>query len=363
MKNYEHNQTSRYKDNILMKTVFTFLALFAFSLAQAQVKLLVAPAEKVVTEGDVFTLEVNVETGTQPLDGANIFLAFNPAVLQVQSATAGSGLPVPLSPVSFDNTTGLVSYAYGAFSNFPSGNFNLFTIEVKATGSGVSVLSFVSSNGIDTELSYSGQPVPAEQVNGKATSSPSSAPLPVTLLYFKGRSTAAGNQLSWATATEDNSSHFVVERSGNGSNFTAIATLQAAGLSRQQILYTYADKASATLTGTHYYRLKQVDLDGTFEYSFMIALDNQAAARAGIIAYPNPFTDALTLALPRGTTAETAEVLLTTLEGKILYQARMTLPDGEKNIVLTGLPVISAGLYLVRLQLDEELYLLKLTKR
>ena len=89
--------------------------------------------------------------------------------------------------------------------------------------------------------------------------------LPVTLVNFWARSHPSSVELAWTTATESNSDYFVVERSPNGSNFEAIATVGAAGLSYATRDYTFTDERP--LPGKNYYRLRQVDYDGQFSYS------------------------------------------------------------------------------------------------
>ena len=75
--------------------------------------------------------------------------------------------------------------------------------------------------------------------------------------------------MSWATATESNSSVFEVERSMDGSTFEHIGTVPAAGNSLQTIDYAFFDDDPGALT---YYRLRMVDHDGTWEHSPMVSI-------------------------------------------------------------------------------------------
>jgi hypothetical protein len=109
--------------------------------------------------------------------------------------------------------------------------------------------------------------------------------VPVQLIYFRGKAEAERVRLNWATATEINSSYFNVERSTDLKDFTAIGKITSAGDSRQRIEYNFLDEAP--LPGVNYYRLKQVDKDGTSEYSKIIAISPQTDASRFII-YPNP---------------------------------------------------------------------------
>ncbi len=85
--------------------------------------------------------------------------------------------------------------------------------------------------------------------------------LPVELLAFDAQAEGATVQLIWATASETNSAHFAVERSTDGANWSTIATLSAAGNSSSRI--EYATRDEHPVRGLAYYRLNQVDMDGT----------------------------------------------------------------------------------------------------
>ncbi len=125
------------------------------------------------------------------------------------------------------------------------------------------------------------------------------APLPVTLTTFQAKPTPAGVALSWATASERNADQFVVERStGSPDSFQAIGRVQCAGTTTQAHNYQFTD-ATATAT-TSYYRLRQLDLDGTETFSPVVAVQGEALT-ARLSAYPSPATDQLTIAGGAGT--------------------------------------------------------------
>ena len=92
------------------------------------------------------------------------------------------------------------------------------------------------------------------------------APLPVELILFSATAKARqGVALHWETASEKNSQSFIVERSIDGKAFRDLRTVAAAGSSLVRITYDLMDEQP--LPGTNYYRLRQVDLDGTATYS------------------------------------------------------------------------------------------------
>lgn len=116
-------------------------------------------------------------------------------------------------------------------------------------------------------------------------------PLPVTLLSFNGRAVSTGVLLNWVTASEINSSHFDIERSGNGTSFAKIGNVTAAGNSSIKKNYEYLDVTP--LPKKSWYRLKQVDLDGKYTYSSVLPITRDAK----ISSYPNPVTNQLQLQL------------------------------------------------------------------
>jgi hypothetical protein len=97
--------------------------------------------------------------------------------------------------------------------------------------------------------------------------------LPVELLYFDGIAYDKTNYLEWATATEHNSSHFVVEKSEDGYTWKSIGQQWAAINSTQEIQYDLMDDNVYPVI--NYYRLKQFDIDGTNKEYGPIAIDNR----------------------------------------------------------------------------------------
>ena len=97
--------------------------------------------------------------------------------------------------------------------------------------------------------------------------------LPVELLYFEGNAYGTANYLEWATATEHNSSHFVVEKSTDGWEWQSIGQLDAAINSTQELRYNLTD--DNVMPVLNYYRLRQFDTDGANKEYGPIAIDNR----------------------------------------------------------------------------------------
>ncbi|PJJ58955.1 right-handed parallel beta-helix repeat-containing protein [Hymenobacter chitinivorans] len=117
----------------------------------------------------------------------------------------------------------------------------------------------------------------------------STNPLPVELKAFTATPQGSGTvRLDWATASEMNSKVFDVERSANGTSFERIGTVAAAGTSSTTRRYMLPDAELPASATQLYYRLKQVDLDGTFSYSPVRTVNLTGTVATSLTLYPNP---------------------------------------------------------------------------
>jgi hypothetical protein len=111
--------------------------------------------------------------------------------------------------------------------------------------------------------------------------------LPLELVSFTGEKDEETTLLSWQTATEVNVSHFVILRSTDeDSEWKEIGSVGAVGNSQHLISYDFVDDSPAQ--GNNYYRLKSVDLDGTFTLSHLVAVHFDL--KTPLTVYPNPAT-------------------------------------------------------------------------
>jgi hypothetical protein len=137
--------------------------------------------------------------------------------------------------------------------------------------------------------------------------------LPVTFTHFSGKVQGNDILLNWATASEQNSSHYEVERSTEGRSFVKVGSVTAAGNSSSASTYHFTDAGLGE--GIYHYRLKQVDVDGRFIYSAVLTL---RITRPGeIVVFPNPVSNQLWL---RGVTDNTP-LHIYTLSGSLVRSA------------------------------------------
>ncbi|HEY4650570.1 MAG TPA: T9SS C-terminal target domain-containing protein, partial [Pontibacter sp.] len=177
--------------------------------------------------------------------------------------------------------------------------------------------------------------------------------MPVELVSFTGRQVGQEIQLNWATASEHENKHFIVERSQDAKAFETIAAIAGKGSSSIRSAYSYTDQAP--LQGIAYYRLKQVDLDGTQAYSKIIAVNMQFAGNA--ILYPTIATDFINLEVTTPGAVATAY----DVTGRQVLQQQLS-PDTRKYVL--DVSKLQAGSYsLMLLSPKGERQVLRFVKR
>ncbi|MGI4875826.1 MAG: FG-GAP-like repeat-containing protein [Janthinobacterium lividum] len=177
------------------------------------------------------------------------------------------------------------------------------------------------------------------------------APLPVQLVGFTA--TAQGNRvaLAWRTASEVNSARFEVERSADGVTFAEIGRVAAQGTKTTATDYALLDKQLPTGATTLYYRLRQIDLDGTAAYSPVRVV---ALAGAALRAYPVPAHGGQVLTITGASAGAALEVLdalgrrIAAAPADAAGTAQLPLPAG----LAAGVYVLRAGEQVLRLVVE-----------
>lgn len=120
------------------------------------------------------------------------------------------------------------------------------------------------------------------------------APMPMKLTSFNGRLENETNvDLSWTSVIEFDSYQYQIERSADGKNYVKVGTINAAGASNEAKKYSFKDPLPGS--GAYYYRLKQVDIDGKFEYSKSVYVNSKRGSSAVTKVFPNPFISEIQL--------------------------------------------------------------------
>lgn len=180
------------------------------------------------------------------------------------------------------------------------------------------------------------------------------ATLPVELVSFEA-AIADDNQvrLEWTTATELDNDYFVVERSRDAENFTAVQTVRGAGNSADVLEYAHNDLDP--YSGISYYRLKQVDFNGEYSYSPIrtVAFDNQE----GIKLYPNPAEHQLEVELS-GINGREVSVQVADVLGRIMLNSTYVISD-DASVIPLDVSNLESGVYRLQVRTDEGAYFTK----
>lgn len=163
---------------------------------------------------------------------------------------------------------------------------NVGTIQIAAgTSSGSTDINYVTASGGNLEAGDIVDMV-AVFVGNITSCSVSNVVLPVELTYFRGKFNQNSVLLEWETATEVNNEGFEVQKSTDAKAWKMLDFVKGAGNTVNTVQYAWEDENPAA--GISYYRLKQMDFDGAFEYSPVVAVDANTEKLDLLSFYPNP---------------------------------------------------------------------------
>jgi len=302
---------------------------------------------------DMHTVNGNAVTSYVPGNSYNVSITVNPEV----GTPAGYGFQAVALDVTNSNAGTFVSendivgvrtlnerlYAEHNMSS-PESTFN---IRWEAPTTDIGAVTFYASgstvNGDGSTNGDSGMgTVPA-----KLQISPNTA-LAVELIDFSAQQSFNSVLLKWTTQTESNSSHFVLEHAPYGINFKEFATVSAAGFSFE--IQTYSEYHITPNNGLNYYRLKQVDIDGTFKYSDIIAYDMDKKQGPTLEALPNIVADKTTVLFHNNLgNVFDSELRVYTMSGQLVgaFPFGLALGENRTELDLSGL---ESGYYTISLK-------------
>lgn len=175
---------------------------------------------------------------------------------------------------------------------------------------------------------------------------------PVELIHFSAVRSGKDAMLTWSTASEENNDRFEIERSLDGIHFEKVGIVKGSGNSVQMLTYHYLDKNVSNRK--IYYRLLQVDVDGSSAYSNVIVLESNEASK--VLIYPNPFSGTTTLNI---LSSEESKVHIRVINatGEEVYSGE----HGTNQEIVLGKD-FAAGMYFVQVNDGEQSYVLKISK-
>ena len=172
--------------------------------------------------------------------------------------------------------------------------------------------------------------------------------LPVTLTDFKAKLQVNGNvHLTWETATETNNSHFEIQRSKDGEEFETIAKIysqEESGNSNKPLYYSTTDYRP--MAGTSYYRLKQLDFDGTYKIYPFAVIQNEIENTTYKVVYPNPILNNEVFVRIEGE-FDSADFSLLDSQGMPIHSK--TTQDEENTFQIIPTSTLGAGYYFLKI--------------
>jgi hypothetical protein len=187
--------------------------------------------------------------------------------------------------------------------------------------------------GIDNQ----GEMYAAEYASGSLYTITSTV-LPLVLVNFEGSSKDSYNELVWTTESEVNFKHFIIEKKQTNNDFIEIAQIEGKGNEYNRTAYNYKDM---DVLNDAYYRLKMVDLDGTFTYSKIISIKSATTSEFAI--YPNPAGDYLYISNPED---QSINYYIVNEIGQII-QSKIKSADSKIRIKTVDLP---EGIYFINIE-------------
>lgn len=176
--------------------------------------------------------------------------------------------------------------------------------------------------------------------------------LPIELTSFTATCNGKSANLAWTTASERNNDYFVVERSHDAINFTEIARVAGAGNSIEQQDYNYIDYIAAE--GDNYYRLVQVDYDGTRTASeIVVANCYESDGESDVHVFPNPFHNDVTIHI-ENLGGSTVSIEVYDMLGKLVHQK--TVSVGNENEITLNLQNLPNGAYNIRVSASDYVF-------
>ncbi|RYU75823.1 LamG-like jellyroll fold domain-containing protein, partial [Hymenobacter persicinus] len=265
--------------------------------------------------------------GTQPTT-TGLVTTYTPAYWIVDKYSGGS---FASANVTYTLTAADISAADAA----TPANLKLFKRGSNADGAFDAPISATAANATAGTVTF-----PVTSFSQTVIGTLGSSPLPVELVSFTAEQAGSAALLRWATASEKNSDHFAVEASSDGTHFRPVGTVASRGTTTRRTDYQFQDQQllgyGAKLV---YYRLRQVDHDGTASYSPVRIV--APTVETGLALFPNPTTGG---AMLTGTSPGTAVQVYDAL-GRLVLTATA---DAAGTTALRLPPSFPRGVYIVR---------------
>lgn len=194
--------------------------------------------------------------------------------------------------------------------------------------------------------------------------SSSATVMPIELQSFDAKVKDSGVEVKWTTSSELNNDFFTIERSGNGKDYEIAGKINGAGNSDEPLDYSFTD--NSPLSGRSYYRLKQTDYDGKFEYfaPVLVEYTNIATENVQLTVYPNPsLNQIITVTVEGMRDGQEAQVAMMDMQGNPVFRERASSNDMGAFEVKIDPGSMSGGNYLIVVTTPNDKYTKQLILR
>jgi len=168
--------------------------------------------------------------------------------------------------------------------------------------------------------------------------------LPVILKSFVAEKKATAVLLKFVTASEADFTHFVIERSFDGTSFSPVGTVAATGTPSSGAAYFFEDKSPAR--GTNFYRLKMVDRNTRPAYSWILVVNFREDPRPAITVFPNPAHDNLYISFREFNGPKTFTCTIADAGGKVVWTA--SINTGTRDTYNVNTSRLANGIYFIK---------------
>ena len=190
--------------------------------------------------------------------------------------------------------------------------------------------------------------------NCDVTNATPTSTLPVKLVSFDATLVGSAVNCKWITENEINNKHFELERSFDGNNFSTIAIIFGAeNATNVKNAYAYTDKAASMQNrNIIYYRIKQVDNDGKYTYSYITAVKMGAATYTqSLQVSPNPFVESLAVKFESAETGN-GVINILSITGQSMVTKNASVNKGSNSIQVGSLSGLAKGVYVAQLSIN-----------
>jgi riboflavin synthase len=277
--------------------------------------------------------------------------------------------PKPVtSAISGQNNPGLGSTETYSVTNTSGSTYNwIITYGTQVSGGNTNSISVLWSN---TIIAAAVKVIETNSNGCVGDTITQNVALPVNLLTFTAQKKAKVVELNWRTSSENNNKGFDVERSFDATTFEKLGFVNGNGTTNQISNYNFNDVTynrmgmnGSTVPSVIYYRLKQLDFNGRFEYSPVVAVNNQTTAQQAVVmnASPNPFQAGFELNINSKKETE-ATVEIFDAFGKRVANKTVHLVQGETFFSFEQASEWKAGMYFIVLWVDDERQTLRIVR-